>query len=66
MNQIAFDDNYDRIFRRLPIDRECKHCGKLFAKAEGVAIANSIGGELLCPKCSSSYIIDYKGVANDI
>ena len=66
-NKIDFEDNYDRIFgkKKLPIDMECKHCGKLFAKAEGVAIANSIGGELLCPKCSSPSVVPYKGVQQD-
>lgn len=64
-NKTAFDENYDRIFNRtqMPVEKECKTCGKLFAKNEGVMIANSIGGEMLCPKCSSSYVVDYKGVS---
>lgn len=64
----AFDDNFDRIFlkNRLPVEKECKTCGKLFAVNEGVLIANAVGGEMLCPKCSSSYITDYKGASNDV
>lgn len=64
-NRLSFDENYDRIFgrTRMPVEKECKCCGKLFAVNEGVMIANSIGGEMLCPKCSSSYVVDYKGVS---
>jgi len=67
-DKVTFDDNFDRIFlrNRLPVEKECMTCGKLFAINEGVLIANAIGGEMLCPKCSSPNITDYKGASNDV
>lgn len=67
-NKVSFDENFDRIFlkNRLPVEKECKTCGKLFAINEGVLIANAVGGEMLCPKCSSPNITDYKGASNDV
>lgn len=65
VNREIFEENYDRIFSPslMPVEKECKYCGNLFARGEGIHIANAIGGELLCPKCSSSYVVDYKGVS---